>query len=616
MSASANNIKTAVQKSNAAFTNLVKAMGNAGVNISVVKNTHLPPAVNAIRNLKKLYAQAPANVAANVVGSNVPPKTPEAAVVNALAHLRARLPSPTNVLTAASYVAATNNLKRAENRKVGRLMGMYRKAELRQFWKNVNNLLKTPNTSGGPKINVLGPRTRAAINWVKAHPRLTALGAGLPALAVPAAAAGNIGAAGLRGAKAAGVSAMAPGSIAAEIRGEGKNLDEFLTSQKGRNLINRAVNSWARGAGVTGERLGQAQAMAAAYKGSNAAAKKKVTNAIQKAWPIGSRFKYNVTNTNKLINYVSKSYVPQNANKNVAAFKSRPFWVGATTDPERAVAYWSQKNLNQNKVFKNRTATGASLANFWTASNAEATATGLGAVGNANANKLRARKTSINAAWTRQQTTTVREREKALKSLFKNALNNTNRNAIIEILNKDHPLVPGVNKATTAALALRQSAQFTRTAPPPVSLKLNANINKVQGLKNFNKQILRAFIKEFSQTAPVTKTGGFLGIGRRTVGGQAALSAARKLRIPVKTATNILKKGNLGWGNAATNEAGKIVALLTKYPPAQYDWQSLIASLPSANAITNNVNAQALRGAINNAIAANGGRNRFGLPPP
>jgi len=599
MSASANNIKTAVQKSNAAFTNLVKAMGNAGVNISVVKNTHLPPAVNAIRNLKKLYAQAPANVAANVVGSNVPPKTPEAAVVNALAHLRARLPSPTNVLNAASYVAATNNLKRAENRKVGRLMGMYRKAELRQFWKNVNNLLKTPNTSGGPKINVLGPKTRAAIQWVKNHPRLTALGAGLPALAVPAAAAGNIGAAGLRGAKAAGAAAMAPGSIAAEIRGEGKNLDEFLTSQKGRNLINRAVNSWARGAGVTGERLGQAQAMAAAYKGSNAAAKKKVTNAIQKAWPIGSRFKYNVTNTNKLINYVSKSYVPQNANKNVAAFKSRPFWVGATTDPERAVAYWSQKNLNQNKVFKNRTATGVSLANFWTASDAAPTATGLGAVGNANANKLRARKTSINAAWTRQQLTAGREREKALKSLFTNALNNTNRNAIIRILNTapvNLAAVPGVNNATRAALMLRRSNQFTRAAAP-VSLKLNANINSTRGLKNMNKQILKAFLKEFSQKTPVTKTGGFMGVGRKTVGGQAALRASQKLRIPVKTATNILNKGNLGWGNTATNEAGKIDALLSKYPPTVYDWASLIAALPAANSITN-VNKQALRAAI------------------
>jgi hypothetical protein len=621
--ASATNIKAAAQKSNAAFANLVKAMGNSAVNLQAVKNNQLPPAVTALRNLKALYAQAPANVAANVFKNNTP-KTPEAAVVNALAHLRnsSGLAAPA-VINAAAYVAATNIATQAKNRKVGRFAGMYRNPQLRKFWKNVNALLKTPNTPGGPKINVLGPKARAAINWVKAHPRLTALGAGLPALAVPAAAAFNIGAATKRRAAAVGAAAMAPGAITAEIRDimGATPLETFFNSNNGKKVLRSAVNAWAATQpngmkNVTP--LGKVQAMVAAYKGTNANAKKAVTNAIQKGWAaspgrVAARFKYNVTKTSEFMNAVSKLNATNNKNKNLAEFKSRPFWTGSTNNVARAASYWKQNNLSQNKVFKNRTATGASLANFWAASNA-LSANALGPTGNANANKLRARKKAINDAWKRANAAMKRQeieaglkREQALRSLFTNVLSKENKNAIIKILNDKPNKLPGVSNAKSAALTLRRSDPFTRAAGA-VKFKFNASINKTNGLKNTNREILKAFVEEFSKTAPVTKTGGFLGIGRRTEGGQKNLSTTTKLRIPVSTAANILNQGNKGWGNTAVTNTEKIDALLAKYPPDVYDWKSLIAALPAANTITN-----VLKKSLRAAIAARPPVN-FGLP--
>lgn len=403
--------------------------------------------------------------------------------MNAFASLKVN-PNAKNVLNAAAYVSAVkagnkNNAMIAANRLLGRATGMarvraggraYPNAALRKFWENVNAGLKAmgkapPNTATGPKTNVLGPKAKAAIQWVKNHPRLSAIGTVLSGGAVPilaglGAAGANIGAAGVRGAKAATGAAMAPGAIAAEIRGKGADTvtNSYLASVNGQAVISKAVNSWANKAKVNGTRLAKAQAMNAAYKG-NAAAKKTVTNAVQSAWPRGSRFKYNVTNTNKFMNYVSKSYIPENKNANVAEFKSRAFWSGvagkndnATATTSRALAYWQQNNLNQNKVFKNRTATGAGLANFWKASNAlGATAFGT----NANANKLRNRKSLINAAWKRQETSATRARAAAMKSLFSNA-SNTNITEITAILNtpKNWPVVAGINNATRAAIKL------------------------------------------------------------------------------------------------------------------------------------------------------------------
>lgn len=173
MSAPANNIKAAVQKSNSAFKALVNAMGNNNVNIQVVKNTHLPPAVNAIRNLKKVYAAAPPNVAANVLGSNVPP---EGQVVNALAHLRTRLPSKNDVINAAAYLAAVQNRNNknliiASNRKIGKGLFGYKNKEVGAFWKSVDAALagaktananstvvnfktRIPRTSNGTAFNI------------------------------------------------------------------------------------------------------------------------------------------------------------------------------------------------------------------------------------------------------------------------------------------------------------------------------------------------------------------------------------------------------------------------------------------------------------------------------
>lgn len=129
-----------------------------------------------------------------------------------------------------------------------------------------------------------------------------------------------------------------------------------------------------------------------------------------------------------------------------------------------------------------------------------------------------------------------------------------------------------------------------------MTLKLNANaINQTQGLKNMNKQILKAFVKEFSQMAPVTKTGGFMGFGAKTTGGQAALRASNKLRIPASV-NELLTGGNKGWNLAAGSDTAKINSLLTKYPKNIYNWTNTLTALEAAN--IKNINELALKNAI------------------
>lgn len=147
MSAAAN-IKAAVQKSNAAFTNLVRAMGNSTVNVQIVKNTHLPPAVTAIRNLKNLYAKAPPNVSESVLGDN--------AAANIFVNLKVN-PNKPNVLNAAAYVAAMNAgtknaAKVAANRKIGKGLFGYKNKEVGAFWKAVDAQLAEAKTANASRV--------------------------------------------------------------------------------------------------------------------------------------------------------------------------------------------------------------------------------------------------------------------------------------------------------------------------------------------------------------------------------------------------------------------------------------------------------------------------------
>jgi hypothetical protein len=58
-----------------------------------------------------------------------------------------------------------------------------------------------------------------------------------------------------------------------------------------------------------------------------------------------------------------------------------------------------------------------------------------------------------------------------------------------------------------------------------------------------------------------------------------------------------LNKGPKGWNPDSRNDNEKIVSLLEKYPPGNYNWPSLLNALPAAASI-NNLNKKALRTAI------------------
>lgn len=594
-----NQAQAQINATNAAFRALVNAL-KTGRPISANLQAKVKAEFNKARNLK---ARAPEVVNPLL---NKPPKTPEAAVGNALQHLRGRL-SPGAVLNAAAYVGATNNVTRAKNRQVGRVLGMYRNPELREFWKSVNALLKnqTPANEAAFKKNILGPKARAAIQWVKNHPRLAALGTvvtggALPVVAAVGAPLVNVGAAAGRGI-GAGIQATykAPGGLAKEIRGlrDAANTKTYLLESNKGAILKAALTNWAATTKTTGTNLGKARAMRAAYNGSNVNKKKQVLNAIQKAWPRGSRYKFNVSNTGTFMNALKNHFDPLTPANALAAFQARKFWANVANSntnamKKRAVAYWKQNNLTQNMVFSNRAATEAQLGAFWEPLQKSNFGT------NSKNKNAFARYQTISNAWARKTAAEKRttnqaalNRNAAITTLFGAKPNQLK--AIRNILNGI-----GVNEVVGLNNAQRRALALAQRAPNAPKLNLKKNINQTQGLTAMNKQILKAYLKEFTAQTRVANTRTWIGKGLGVVPGvrdllgaarneskETTLTGSRKVQIPA-TLNQLLKEGNKGWA-ATNNTTNKMIStLLLKYPPAYYNWAPVIAKLRTHKAQT------------------------------